>query len=129
MSRKSISEQLLALTPDATDIRVADLLSHQMLELSVEPYEFAINHDIRPPKMLACPLEYDWSRRDRVGVRGKTRLEAQRWLVKALLLGYTAYYTGLDKRLEKRFSIQLARGRAAMAQLSQGLSDDDDIPF
>jgi hypothetical protein len=39
-----------------------------------------------------CPLEYDWQHRNIVGIRTGDEERARRWVIDALLLGYSPFY-------------------------------------
>jgi hypothetical protein len=135
-SKLSINQQVLAITPAYSDRRVAELLAAKCLELTERPFRFAINHDIRPPKNLACPLHFDWAKKDRVGVEMLDKERMRKWLVSAALKGYTIQYVGADKEmLGFPHSMAIARRRAenhqaAEARKASGYVDNgDDIPF
>ena len=134
MPAKTPAQMLLEMPPTASDRFVALLLADKCIELTDKPYRFAINHDIRPPKNLACPLGFDWSRKDRVGIEWEHKLPVRQWLTKALQLGYTVYYMGADREVRGfPHSIAIARRRAALHQMpkvdySKG-EHYDDIPF
>jgi len=133
MHKKSISQKLLEITPAFDDRQVALMLAEKCLALTEKPFRFSINHDIRPPKNLACPLHYDWSRKDRVGIECADKETARRWLTHAARLGYTIQQMDADRKpLGFPHSIEIARRRAASHQRPQptpGADDDDDIPF
>lgn len=125
---KSVAQRLLDIKPDASDREVAMLIAEYMLEADRVPYRFAINHDVRPPKNLACPLAYDWTRRDVVGIDTSNKELARKWLTNAVLRGYTvSQYVKFDP-VGRSSSLQRARGRAALHQMPKG-DDADDIPF
>jgi hypothetical protein len=129
MHKQSVSQQLLEITPAYSDRRVAEMLASKCLELTEKPFRYAINHDIRPPKNLACPLRYDWTRKDRVGVEIADKETARRWLVSAALAGYTIYYIGANREvIGFPHSLAVARSRAARHQQPK-VDNDDDIPF
>jgi|ERR1035437_125899 hypothetical protein len=124
---KSIGQRLLDIPPSASDQMVAMMLADKCIALADRPFHFAINHDIRPPKNLACPLRYDWTRKDHVGVETKNALEIRQWLTKALLLGYTVQQMNERRKgIGFTHSIAIARRRAALHQM---LENGDDIPF
>lgn len=124
----SKTQLLDTVTPRFSDRQVALMIADVCIEMTDAPYRFAINHDIRPPKNEACPLAYDWTRKDRCGVEYNSRLGTRQWLTKALLAGYTVYRMKPD-RTEHGFatSIDLVRRRAKYAQRED--DGDDDIPF
>src|SRR6266704_2725346 len=86
---KSESAKLLEIRPETTDRQIALMIAAALLESERQPYCFAINHDIRPPKHKACPLDYDWALKDHVGIETQDRRKAERWLARAALKGYT----------------------------------------
>jgi len=101
-----------------------------MLALTDTPYRFSINHDIRPPKLAPCPVEYNWTRKDRCGIIWRSRVPTKKWLTAALLHGYTVFLVGSDQRTEKSSSsIAIARRRAEYHQAPKVPFDDADIPF
>lgn len=123
------SQKLLEIRPTAPDREVAALLADKCIELTDVPYRFAINHDIRPPKNLYCPLRYDWTRKDRVGIEWKLKIPTWTWLTKAFLLGYTVYQMDANRQpVNFPHSIAIARRRAAQHQRPKD-DTDDDIPF
>lgn len=116
------SAKLLDITRATSDRQVAMILAEAMLERDRVPYWFSINHDIRPPKCLACPLDYDWSLKGRVGIKTLARTRALKWITDAALAGYEISREG-GRPLTS--SLVIARRRAEYHQTP----DDDDIPF
>ena len=108
------------LLPTATDEQVARLVAMYLLEADRQPYWFSIDHDIRPPKMAACPVDFDWAKKDRVGIKTDSKARATEWIKNAALTGYTVQRDNGDPLT---MSIKRARQRASFAQ------SDDDIPF
>lgn len=131
MRKRTVAEDLLEITNEYSDRRVALMLAEQCLSMTDKPFRFAINHDIRPPKNLACPMHYDWTRKDRVGVEINDKETARRWLVSAARLGYTLYLMKADRTIDGRsWDVERARRNAAWHQRPQVEKDhDDDIPF
>jgi hypothetical protein len=126
---KTTAQKLLEITPSVSDRQVAMMLADKCIELTDAPFRFAINHDIRPPKNLACPLEYGWTRKDRCGVEWKNRAEIRQWLTKAFLLGYTVQQTNERREgIGYTHSIAIIRRRAENHQRPINY-DSDDIPF
>jgi hypothetical protein len=117
--------KLLEIQPHFPDRQVALMIAAAMLESDRQPYWFSINHDIRPPKCLACPVQYDWAIKDRVGIKTLARTRAEHWIAEAALRGYTVSREG-GKPLA--CSIAIARRRAEYHQQPK-LENDDDIPF
>jgi hypothetical protein len=121
---------LLDIKPETPDREIAPMIADQMLALTDAPFRFAINHDIRPPKLAACPVEYMWTRRDRCGIEWTQRYTTKKWLTDALLHGYTVYLMGLDRKQERyMMSISQARRRAEYFHRPKPEASDDDIPF
>lgn len=110
------------LTPQATDDQVAKLVVLYLLEADRQPYWFSIDHDIRPPKMLACPVDFDWAKKDRVGIKTSIKTRAGAWIKRAALAGYSVTR---DNGEPLTMSIKRARQQAYYAQMP----DDEDIPF
>lgn len=105
------------------------MLADKCIALTDSPYRFSVRHDIRPPKNLACAVEYDWTCKDRCGVEWKSSPMIRKWLTDAFLHGYTVRQT--DAKLADvgyTHSIAIARRRAALHQMPK-LRNDDDIPF
>ncbi len=131
MHKKSLRQKLLGVTDAYSDRQVALMIASRAVEFGT-PYRFAINHDIRPPGNLACPLShYDWSLRDTVGIDTMSTPIAFRWLTSAALKGYTISL--VDKRHHDTVpgfssSIAIVRRRAQNHQRPKDDSDDD-IPF
>jgi hypothetical protein len=106
----------------ASDNEIARLVALYMLEMERIPYWFSIDHDIRPPAMRACPVRFDWAKKDRVGIKTNIRPMAEAWIIEAALHGYTVQR---DNGTPLTMSIKRAREIAKWAQTP----DDDDIPF
>jgi hypothetical protein len=131
--KQTISEQMAAITDAYSDRRVAELIAQRCMQVTSAPYRFAINHDIRPPKNLACKLQYDWTKRDRVGIDSpiKSKLTVQRWLVGAALMGYVIYYVDAQHN-DFGFYTSIHRARYLAQRARQAKEDflrGDDIPF
>jgi len=130
---KNASQKLLEIAPSAPDRQVAMMLADKCIELTDAPFRFAINHDIRPPKNLACPLHFDWSRKDRVGIETTVKAVMRAWLTKAFFRGYTVYQTNTARgSIGFPHSVVIARRRAALHQMpkpGQPGYEDGDIPF
>lgn len=126
---KTPAQQLLEMPPTANDRFVALLLADKCIALTDAPFRFTINHDIRPPKNMACPIEYDWTRKDRCGIEWKSKLPVRQWLTKAFMLGYTVQQTNARREgVGFTHSIAIARRRAENHQRPP-LENEDDIPF
>lgn len=120
--------QLLAITPKVPDYTVALMIADVMTESEREPYCFSINHSVGPPDRKACPLPYDWAYKKTVGITKKSRAEAEKWLVHALMKGYTVERVSPKDHLPDGgscYSIATARRRAYICDID----DEDDIPF
>lgn len=129
MHKKSLAERLLEVTPEVSTRRVAMIIADRCIEISDSPYRFAINHDIRPPKNLSCELNFDWTRKDRVGIDTTDVNTARRWLTHAAMLNYTLYRVDAQhSETDFSISIEKVRRRAEFHQLPKG-SNDADIPF
>lgn len=144
---KSAAQKLLDIQPHASDQAVAVFIAEALLESDRQPYCFAINHDIRPPKCLACPLEYDWSLKDHVGIETQDRRKAEHWITQAALKGYTVAPAGMSghnqafprhQQYGLTYNIANVRRRAEWHQGEEtrraaykaaGKDMDDDIPF
>jgi hypothetical protein len=120
------SQRLLAITPEISERQVATLIAEYMVETERLPYWFSINHDVRPPKCLACPIGYDWASKARVGIKTSDKRKAWGWIKDAVMLGYEVRREGDTFALTS--SIAIARRRAETHQRPP-LSGDDDIPF
>jgi len=118
------TQNLLDISPDASDRKIANLIAEYMLETDRTPYVFSINHSVRPPLCLPCPVPYDWTIKDRVGINSTDKERARRWIIQAAMLGYSVERTGDKTALT--MSIAIARRRAKYHQMS---SNDDIIPF
>ena len=127
MTRMSATALIEVLKPDTPDSMVATLVALYMLESERQPYWFSINHDIRPPAMKRCPLEFDWAIRDRVGIKTNIRPRAEKWIIDAALAGYNVSREGREPSLT--MSLARARQRAWYAQHKPEIGDDDTIPF
>ncbi len=122
----SDSARLLEIKPDLPARNVSEMIAAAMLETDRQPYWFSINHDIRPPKCLACPLHYDWALKDRVGIKTLNRERAHKWIANAAFRGYQVNREG-GRPLT--LSLEIARRRAEYHQRPKPEIDDDDIPF
>ena len=120
-------KKLLEIKPETSDRRIASMIAEYMLETDRTPYVFAINHNVRPPKCLACPVHYDWAIKDRVGINTTDKEKARRWLIHAAMLGYIV--DRYDDQTALTCSIAIARRRAEIHQRPKPKLDDDDIPF
>ena len=115
------------LKPDAPDRAVAKLVALYLLESDRHPYWFSINHDIRPPAMKRCPIEFDWALGDHVGIKTNIRPRAEKWIIDDALAGYRVSREGRPPALT--LSLAVARAGAAYAQRPRVVYGDDDIPF
>ena len=122
---KSLAQLLLEIEPDASDRKIATLIGDRMTENERVPYIFSIQHDIRPPKNLRCPVRYDWALKDRVGIHTTDKPTARRWITEACLHGFSVTSDGV---YPLTFSIAIARRRAEFHQ-HPPVYDDGDIPF
>jgi hypothetical protein len=131
MSNSSIASQLDEVKPDAMDRDLARLIARAAIERERIPYRFSINHDIRPPRNLRCPVDYDWALKDRVGIDTPDRMRTLTWLTDVLMLGYTIREVDDKHRTSGLlYSIAAVRERAAYHQRPKPVyGDDDDIPY
>lgn len=123
---------LLDITDATPDRKVAMMLAAKAVERERLPYCFSINHDVRPPKLKPCPVEYDWRCKDSVGIQTNSKSLAESWLVKALMLGYKIERVSpKDRQADggSYTSIEIARSRARYHQAPKREVSDDDIPF
>lgn len=134
---KSETAKLLEIQPTTPNRQVALMIAAALLESERQPYCFAINHDIRPPKNKPCPLDYDWALKGHVGIETQDRRKAEAWLARAAIRGYTISPAGTSLRNSTApchqpygttASIAIARRRAEWHQKPQS-EKDDDIPF
>jgi hypothetical protein len=127
---KSANQILLEIGPAVSDRTVAMMLADKCVALTDAPYRFAVRHDIRPPKNLACAVAYEWTRKDLCGVEWKSKPMIRKWLTDAFLYGYTVYQMNAQRTLVVGFShsIAIARRRAALHQMPK-VDNDEDIPF
>lgn len=134
---ESYQVKLLAITNATPDSEVAKLIACAMLETDKLPYAFSINHNIGPPDNKRCPLEFDWSYKNTVGIETMDNLVAMNWLTRAALGGYVLTgavpakgFRGPGQKVHDRlgapYSIVNARRRAEWAQAPK---NDYDIPF
>src|ERR1700757_4941011 len=112
ISATALIEQL---KPDTPDADVAKLVARYMLESDRVPYWFSIDHDIGPPKYAACPVDFDWSAKKRVGIKTNNRARAEKWIAAAVLAGYTVSRE-TERQKDLTCSIAIARRRAFYAQ-------------
>lgn len=123
-SARSLINAMPLTTPDAG---VAKLVALYMLETERIPYWFSINHDIRPPAMKACPIRFDWAKKDRVGIKTNIKPMAEAWIIDAARAGYVVQR---DNGTPLTMSIARARDLAKWAQRTpEEKAHDDDIPF
>jgi hypothetical protein len=87
-------DPLERVTSADSDAAVAKLIADHLLE-SVGArgyYILSIFHDVRKRSTAGpCPVEYDWHRKNIVGIRTKDRAQAERWIVECELLGYGVF--------------------------------------
>jgi hypothetical protein len=126
---KSIAEKLLDVTDAFGDRQVAAMIADKMTQAEREPYRFKINHDTRGPAFKRCPIEYDWTLKDVVGIERRNKAQARLWITNAALNGYQITEVDAKKKDQgsRTESIAIVRRRAMYHQ--QPKSDDDDIPF
>lgn len=125
MKGLSDSARLLTITAANSDRNVSEMIAAAMLETDRQPYWFSINHDVRPPKNLRCPLHYDWALKGRVGIKTLDRERARKWIASAVIHGYQIDREG---GVPLTSSLVIARRRAENHQRPQ-LENEDEIPF
>ena len=111
-------------------------LTAQLLDVRGPPFRILIDHNVGPPKNVACPLEYDWRHGKTVGISTCDRPGAVRWIGRALMKGYSVERldkTGYDaleavnlKSARQRATRQAEREAMTPAQRQKEL---DEIPF
>lgn len=126
------AEKLLTVTDAFADRQVALMIADKLISYSkTEVYRFRINHDIRPPKCLPCPVVYDWASKDYVGIElSKNKMYARQWLTDAALHGYKIEEVDAKRKPTggRAESIDIVRKRAEYHQRPKP-ENDDDIPF
>jgi hypothetical protein len=127
----SATVALLNVTDSYSARRIAEMIAEKLLSFDRIPYRFAIKHDTRPPKCLPCPVDYDWARKDRVGIETRDRNRARGWLIRAALHDFTISECDAKRVDIGRWeSIEIVRRRAAFHQRTpEEKATDDDIPF
>ena len=94
---------------DMSDAALAQCVAEYFVTRGPPPHRLFILHDVRPSaeRNIArarkqfpnyqpadpigpCPLDYDWTRKNLVGIRGEED-RAVRWIVEAMLLGYAVF--------------------------------------
>jgi hypothetical protein len=126
------AEKLLLVTPTVPDTTVAMLIAAKLIfYATTEWYRYRINHDISPPKCLACPLAYDWASKGFVGIETTNKAHARQWLTDAALAGYKIEEVDAKRKptLSRVESIDNVRKRAQFLQSRNSNAHDDDIPF
>lgn len=126
-------EALLAIKPDTTDDIIAMMIAESLIFYNrTAEFRYRINHDVRPPKCLACPLDYDWAQKGHVGIETISSVRARKWLTSAALHDYTIQECDAKRQPllgDWMHSIEIARMRAERHQRPKPEIDDDDIPF
>lgn len=132
----SARKRLAEIDANWSDDQVAALIAEVLTESEREPYCFVMNHNAGKPDYLACPLRYDFTFQNQVGIETMFKGDAMTWLVKALKLGYVVSAAGPEIRRHSglkpkhpygdTYSIKRARERA---DIKRRVLDDDDIPF
>jgi hypothetical protein len=121
--QRSAKALIAELSPTAPDADVAKLVALYLLENERVPYWFSIPHDIGPPAFRACPVQFDWAQKKRVGIKTNIKPKAEAWIIKAAL---AAFEISRDNGTPLTMSIARARREAMWAQRPD---DDEDIPF
>ena len=118
--RSNAAEDALeALTSDATDMEIAQAVAEHLLA-NRPPHHLSIFHDVRPstPKRVArirkdfpnyqgeqhgpCPLHYDWSYKNSVGISTRDKSVARQWIIDAMLLGLWRVPSDHEERRGRR---------------------------
>ena len=111
-------------------------LTAQLLDVRGPPFRLSINHNVGPPKNIACPLEYNFRHGRDVGIETYDRTYAVNWIGMALMKGYH-----VERLSPRRYEVveaahlRSARGQAirraeweAMTP-AQREAEDREIPF
>jgi hypothetical protein len=137
--KHSLQEELAAETayeainPDDSDETIAAIVADWLTtRTSQPPYRLGIFHDVRPSAERnferskkyfpdrkpyqpygRCPLEFDWQRKNTVGINTLDRERARQWAIDAMLLGYAVFkYWGLRSGGGSSGSLAEVRERA-----------------
>jgi hypothetical protein len=105
-------ECLARLTPNDTDHHIAEVTADYLLAQSGPPYRLSIMHDMnkrrekRDRETAAyfrksfndlhygeCLLSYDWTYKNRVGIKTADRDHAHNWLMWAFAFGYSPHFS------------------------------------
>jgi hypothetical protein len=127
-----------ALTADAADHDIANVLADILMSAAFMPYRLGIDHDVSRErgtlKSGACLLQYDWRRKDTIGITAFNPGYARRWIMDALMFGYQVWRCKSegplrdDECIAGPVSIKGERSRARYRS-EAALLPDDDIPF
>ena len=108
---RAAEDALQEVNPDASDEAIAEILADYLTTpLGSRTFHLSIFHDVRPSSLARmkrlrkydpgygshqrispCPLPYDWSRKNTVGVSTRDRDRAQQWIIEATLAGYAVF--------------------------------------
>ena len=111
VASNAAEDALAAISPDASDATIAGIVADYLLtRYSTRYFHLSIIHDVRPsaPVRLArlrkhfpdyqphepmgpCPLPYDWTRKNMVGISTRDRERAREWIIAATLAGYCVF--------------------------------------
>lgn len=136
-----------ALTPADTDEAFCDRIANEFLAHGDIPmYKFFIDHNVKRehkgnPKTGACPLFYNWQRKETCGIEYDLTARTpdvqvagvatiRKWIIDALKLGYivsSAY--GSSGGTSLRFERRNAEFRSRPFKVSPHSTMDDEIPF
>ena len=112
-------------------------LTAQLLDVRASPpFRILINHDVGPPKNIACPLEYNFRHGRDVGFETRDRPAAIKWIGQALMKGYRV--ERLDRtgwNVLETANLKSARQRATRQAEREAMTPEqrkaelDSIPF
>jgi hypothetical protein len=123
-------DALWALDPDADKRVIAEAVAERTVAGNRPPYYLHIFHDVRPKTLGGieamkkiiptykhdepygpCPVRYDYTYKNTVGIKERDREVAKRWITEAFLLGYSVF-----SAFKKRSGIGAAAGDLAMVR-------------
>ena len=105
-------DAMASVDPDASDETIAGIVADYLLTTLLLPRgcHLSVIHDVRPRELAKlvrmrqrnpdcywpdhvgpCPLPYDWSYKNTVGISTRDRDRARRWIIDATLAGYCVF--------------------------------------
>ncbi|MDO8874481.1 MAG: hypothetical protein Q8M24_15575 [Pseudolabrys sp.] len=97
-----ISDLIGTITSADSDEEVANLIADwYLLQTRDWPrFHLSIHHDVRTRARgfacygfgIPCPLFYEWTRKNIVGISTSDRARARKWIVEAMCAGYAVFY-------------------------------------